>query len=319
MYTEDPVIVKADISFGREIIIKDYTAKLVKSILINGNPELAKIFKKDKDLPPKLIHITPLYVVDEDGTNVKIKAVYSRLISGSSSAKPPLLDKIKPVKLEPRRRYVFFIGTSVHLLNQVLTALSNANELFFGNELVEIDSISYEVNYVDFMGEVRSIAKLFRDGDVSSMKVVFSSPTLLKDPLAILRKRKKKLFLPLPEAVLSTPMFMALIDSGRFRSSIFLRCMRYVKSIFDIPYTALKSVNIVWYVYDNEALPALIGYTKYYIDYEVLNHVQRVVESKYNLDFIELLARSLVLARIYGVGDGRATGFGHITLHFPSN
>jgi len=319
MYIENPVVVKVYVSFRREIAVKDYTAKLVKSILISGNPELIEVFRGDRGLPPKLIHITPLYVMVEENANAKMKAVYSRVVSRGSSARPPSLDRIKPIRLEPKRRYVFFIGTSMHLLNQVLVALSNANELLFGKELVEIDSLSYEVNYVDFVNEAESIAKLFRNGRASSMKIVFSSPTLFKDPLVILRKKKKKLFLPLPDAILSTPMLMALIDSGRYRRSIFLRCMRYIRSIFDTPYTVLKSVNIVWYVYDNEVLPALIGYTKYYIDYEVLNYVQQVAEVKYSLDFIELLAKALVLARIYGVGDGRAAGFGHVSLQLLSS
>jgi len=58
----------------------------------------------------------------------------------------------------------------------------------------------------------------------------------------------------------------------------------------------------------------MIGYVKYFIDYQVLQYVQSIMEMKYGLDFIKLLSRTLVLAQIYGVGDGRATGFGHVSF-----
>jgi len=311
-----PAVIKVQVVFGKNIFIKDYTAKLVKSLLISGNPELEEIFSKGKDLPPKPIHITPLYITSttNDGKEKK-RAVYTKFIPSRSMAKPPSLSKLRPVKIEAGRRYLFYIGTPTSLLSDVLIGLSNVGEFDFGKNIVHIDDLSYEILYVDVDKESEKIINFIeKQGENASIKVTFESPTLLKDPLVIMRKKKKKLLLPLPEAVFSIPFLMILINKGRLRRSIFLRCMRYIKSIFDIPYTILKTVNLVWYIYDNEILPAMIGYVKYFIDHQILQHAQTMMEIKYCLDFIESLSKAIILAQVYGVGDSRATGFGHIAI-----
>jgi len=320
-------LINVQVIFRKSIYIKDYTAKLVKTLLINGNPKLEEVFSKGKDLPPKPIHITPLYTTliakdDSKGINKKKlqeekkKAIYTKLIPIRSTAKPPSLNKLKPVRIEAGKKYFFYIGTSMSLLNDVLIGLSNVGEYTFGKSTVYIDSLSYEIRYIDVDKESERIASLMEgQGEgVTSIKITFESPTLLKDPLVIMRRKKKKLLLPLPEAILSTPLLMVLIDKGRLRRSIFLKCMRYIKSVFDIPYTALKTVNLVWYVYDNEVLPAIIGYVKYFIDDQVLYRAHSILKMKYGLDFIEALSRAIILAQVYGVGDGRAAGFGHVSV-----
>ena len=312
-----PVIIRARVVFEGDILIKDYTAKLVKSLLISGNPKLKEVFSRGKDLPPKPIHISPLYITSMIKDNKeKKKAVYTKLIPNRSTAKPPSLSRLKPVKIEAGKKYFFYVGMSISLLDDVLVGLSNVGEFNFGKNIVYIDNLGYEIRYVDVDKESEKIISLIerREEETTSIKVIFESPTLLKDPLAIMRSKKKKLLLPLPEAILSTPFLMVLIDKGRTRRSIFLRCMRYVKSIFDIPYTALKTVNLVWYTYDNEVLPAMIGYVKYFIDRVVFNYVRKAVSARYNMDFMEVLSEAIVLAQVYGVGDSRATGFGHVSI-----
>ena len=316
MYSENPVIIKTEVSFKNDLFVKDYTAKLIKTLLINGNPKLEEVFSKGKDLPPKPMHITPLYTTTTfKGGKRRMKAVYTKFIPSSSTAKPPGLNKLKPVRIESNKNYFFYVGVPISLLSEVLMGLSNVGKFNFGKSIIYIDSLSYEIHYIDVDRETEKITSLLKEGgETISIKITFESPTLLKDPLVIMRRKKKKLLLPLPEAVLSAPFLMVLIDKGKLRKSIFLRCMRYVKSVFDIPYTALKTVKLVWYVYDNEVLPAMIGYVKYFIDYQVLQYVQSIMEMKYGLDFIKLLSRAMVLTQVYGVGDGRATGFGHVSF-----
>ena len=312
-----PTIIKVQVVFGKNIFIKDYTAKLVKSLLISGNPKLEEIFSKGKDLPPKPIHITPLYITltTNDGKEKK-RAVYTKFIPSRSTAKPPSPSKLKPVKIEAGKRYFFYIGTPTNLLSNVLISLSNVGEFNFGKNIVHVDNLSYEIHYIDVDKESEKMINFMEKHEENmSIKVTFESPTLLKDPLVIMRKKKKKLLLPLPEALFSTPFLMILINKGMLRRSIFLRCMRYIKSIFDIPYTTLKTVNLVWYVYDNEILPAMIGYVKYFIDHQILQYAQTMMEIKYGLDFIENLSKAIILAQVYGVGDSRATGFGHIAIN----
>jgi len=319
MYLESPTIVKVEISFGNDILVKDYTAKLVKSLLISGNPNLKDVFARRESLPPKPIHITPLYTYSIDRSSEekrerKVEAVYSRIVPRGSSARPPTVDEIRPVRIEAGRRYFFYVGTNIALLNEVLLGLSNIDGFVFGRERVFVDQLSYEIRYVDVERNSEEILETLKTAREKRMRVVFNSPTLLKDPLVVMRRRKRKLLLPLPEAILSTPLLMVLIDKGMVRKSIFMRCMIYVKSILDIPYTALKTINLVWYVYDNEVLPAMIGYIKYFIDYQTLQYAQSVMEIKCGLDFMELLSKTTILAQVYGVGDGRATGFGHVTI-----
>ena len=315
MYSRLPVIIAVEISFRNTIYVKDYTAKLVKSMLISGNPRLGEIFSKGKDMPPKPIHITPLYTFDTTKRPCK-KAVYTKFIPKSSTAKHPNINELKPVKIEAGRKYFFHIGTSMNMLNDMLAGLSNFR-FSFGRETVDVESLSYEIHYVDVMRESERISEMLEvqgNKGERAVRVTFESPTLLKDPLVVMRRKKKKLLLPLPEAVLATPLFMILADMGKLRRSIFLRCMRYIKSVFDTPYSALKTVNLVWYVYDSNVLPAMIGYVKYFIDFQVLARAQTIMKMKYGIDFVNLLSKTIVLAQIYGVGDGRATGFGHVSI-----
>ena len=86
-----------------------------------------------------------------------------------------------------------------------------------------VDRASYELEYVNVEAEAEGVKRLL-EAPGASVKVVFESPTLLKDPLAIDRQRKKT-FLLLPEAVLSTPIYMLLADTGRLRQSFFRKLM----------------------------------------------------------------------------------------------
>ncbi|MCS7139563.1 MAG: CRISPR system precrRNA processing endoribonuclease RAMP protein Cas6 [Candidatus Nezhaarchaeota archaeon] len=309
MYLEGPVRIKVTISFKRDFFVKDYTAKLVKSLLMASNPRLEEVFSP-KSFPPKPIHITPLYALGAGGG---IEAIYAKSIA-DVMARPLRPSHVRPVRIRSDREYFFYIGCSLGLLEGILSGLMSPVRFSFGSEVLDVKELGYDVLHVDVERESREIAEaLGRDGR-KEVKVTFTSPTLLKDPLAVMRWRKKKLMLPIPEAVLATPIFMVLHDKGKLRKSIFHRLMIYVKSTFDIPYTALKTTNLVWYVYDNKALPALIGYVKYFIDDQALHRAQFVSESRYGLDFVESLSEAIVLARTYGVGDSRSAGFGHVTI-----
>ena len=318
MYYVLPVRISVEVTFKRNILVKDYTAKLVKSLLISGNPELSEVFSKCEGYLPKPIHITPLYIIRESEGGLRKSAVYTRFVPRRSLARPPSINELEPVSIKAFRKYSFIIGTSLNLLDRVLKGLSNIGSFMFNNNVIAVDSVSYEVQYVDLAKEMEAFVNFLRNEESgrSFIKVTFESPTLLKDPLVISRKRKKKLLIPLPEAVLSVPVYMVLINEGKARKSIFLRCMRYIKSVLDIPYTVLKTINLVWYVYSGKILPAVIGYTKYFIDKQMLQSSQILMKMKHELDFIELLSKAVILAQIYGVGDGRAAGFGHISITF---
>ena len=298
-----PVKIEVSLKTATTIRIPVYTAKLVKTLLINGNPELEALFSKEKTFPPKPFHITPLYK--------GVRALYPHVVAKGRDARPPT-KVFKPVVVKAGEEYIFYIGCTLDLLKDILSSLMVIDEFEFKGEKVVVSHLSYRVQEVDVKREVEALTNSFLHA--KKLKVTFLSPSLFKDPLVLMRKKKKKLLLPLPEAVLSVPLLMTLISRGIYRTSLYLRAIRYLKSVLDIPYTVLKTVNLVWYVYDNNPLPALIGYVIYFVDYEMLNHVQMMMSMKYGLDFLELFAKAMVLAQVYGVGDGRTAGFGHVSI-----
>ncbi|RLE77837.1 MAG: hypothetical protein DRJ52_11005 [Thermoprotei archaeon] len=325
VFYKPAAVITVRIKFARSFTIKDYTSKLVKTSLIQADSKLEDIFAKGRDLPPKPIHITPLYTIEKKRGK---RAIYAHVIAKGSTAKPPSVENIKPVTIKANKNYVFYIGSSVALLDTILSALLNLGTVVFGQEIVEISDVDYTVNYIDVDKESEKIKNKLeeicdkKEESTSKLKIVFESPTVLKDPLVIRRKKKKKILLPLPEAILSTPLLMTLVQRGLYKKTLFLRLSRYIKSIFDIPYTALKTVNLTWYVYNNKPLPALIGYIAYFIDCSILNHAQARINIKYRLNLLNLLSEAIVLAQVYGVGNGRAAGFGHISIrliNFPSS
>ena len=315
MYAENPAVVKVSLVLGDDLVVLDYTAKLVKSLLIAGNPELERVFGASGVLKP--IHITPLYMHRQGrGVAEATEPVYARHVPKGSTAKPPSAGHIKPVRLEAGREYFFYVGVSSQLLSEVLYSLSSTHDFPFGRTLVAVEELRYEVNYVDVDVEAEQARKLL-EAPGASVKVTFESPTLLKDPLTVGGRRWAKTFLPLPEAVLSAPAYMLLADTGRLK--LFKKLMLYAKSVLSTPYTVLKTANIAWYIYDGRPLPALIGYVKYRVDPQQLNHIAKLAKTKHNIDLADTLAKTLTLAKTYGVGDGRAAGFGHTTVKITAD
>ena len=271
MYLENPVIVEVTVSFNKDIVVKDYTAKLIKSLLISGNPKLEELFSKSVSIIPKPIHITPLYAIEKTDRIAKLKAVYTKFVPKGSTAKPPELIMLEPVNIEGGREYSFLIGISIHSLEEVLRGLTGVERFVFGNRTVEVDSLSYELHYIDVEKESESIKRGLEERN-TTVKVTFMSPTVLVEPLTIVKKRKK-FFLPTPSAVFFMPFVMVLFDVGKLRKSLLVKAMHCLESVLSTPYTALKTVDLVWYVYDNDVLPALIGYIKYFVDHSALSTV----------------------------------------------
>lgn len=305
MYIESPTRIKVFVKFSKSFKVKDYTGKLVKSLLLSGCPHLEEVFAKASGFPPKPIHISPLYTYTEKG----VRAVYSRWVPKGYIVKEVVSTaQVKPVVIESGRTYFFYIGTSAGLLEKVLLALAEAVRFTFGYLEVAIDDLKYEVDYLDVIREADVIRKALENS--KRLKVIFESPTLLRDPLA-LYKDKFRVLIPLPEAVLATPSLMCLLDLGRYRRTLLLKLALFIRSSFNMPYSTMGTTRIVWYVYDSKLLPAMIGYTRYYLNIDVISKVSTKVQSKYNLDFLDIVSKAIALSKVYGLGSGRATGFGH--------
>jgi len=309
-----PAVIAAEVEFASSFTVSDYTAKLVKTLLITGNPALGRLFERGEGACPKPIHITPLYAEPD-------KPLYPRYVpKDRKRLGPPPKEAVRPVRVEEGRKYLFYVGAPLSLLPDVLAALSNCNDFEFGKRRVRVRDVSYMIKYVDVEGEAKVLASQLErvsegGGQRAELKVTFSTPALFKDPFAVGRWRKRhKLLVPLPDAVLSVPLYMLLLDKGVYRQSLHLRLLRHVKTVLDLPYTERGTAWLVWYRYGDSLLPALIGYAAYFVDGEALGYAQAATLSRYGLDFTRLLSEALVLAGVYGVGDGRAAGFGHASF-----
>ncbi|MEM4004774.1 MAG: hypothetical protein QXM43_03965, partial [Desulfurococcaceae archaeon] len=65
-------LIKAVVKVSSDWNAPLFTGKLVKSLLIDVDPNLKEVFKKIQGVEPKLIHITPLY----ESSKGKIRCIY---------------------------------------------------------------------------------------------------------------------------------------------------------------------------------------------------------------------------------------------------
>ena len=293
-----------------------FTGKLVKSLLIDAEPRFKPLFEKSRGLPPKLVHITPLY---EDNGGGRVRCVYS-------SAKVDTLNGrvlgVERVRVDGVYRfYVGFVeidGGGVKQLKKterdgvgvgfdlVYNALLNigGRHVFKGCVFdVELISIQVEDVYKVVHGVIEGLEK-----GLDKLKIVFASPTLLRDPL---RSSKHKSLVPTPMNIFSTPVYIYLYLVGRLKSKTFYRLLVMMHKIFSEPYSLYSTTRIKWVVYgeDKKPIPALTGYVNLHVNRSYYDEYAR----RYNME--ELLENILSTLATLGTGTSRATGFGHISIH----
>lgn len=312
MYLRVPAVLEIEVRFERDFLIKDYTAKLVKTLLISCCRDLEQIFDRPPSFPPKPVSISPLYI--EVGG--KIRAVYAKKVLGEEQKGLPPAEEIPPARIEGGKPYKFYLRAPMEIAARVAQSLPDAvGKVFtFGRTRVAIADIAYRVTQVDVEKEVEETLNALRKSD--RVKVVFMSPAKLKNPYVYrwAAKKKKGFFLPTPSSVFSIPLYMALADSGLLRESLYRRLIRYIDTVLDTPYTYLKTAKIAAYVYDGSTKPALIGYVKYFVDREAIDRAEVLLEYKLKHSPLNILAKTITAARIYGIGNGRAAGFGHTRI-----
>jgi len=309
MYTP-AAIVKVELSFKNPLIIDDFSAKLVKTLLISGSSDIAHLFSKASHPLPKPIHITPIYTFE----NGKVRALYPYARCLDNSAKPSVF-KAKRAVVPPRKRLVFLVSCSIDLLQSILSALSAIPEkIVFRESSIYVHDLSYRVTIIDVDQTSSCIESLIMDSTskYSEIKLVFGSPTVFRDPFSI-ERRKHKLLIPSPEAIFDIPVIMTLIESGIYRKSMYLRFLRCIRAVLSPTYSALKTANLVWYKYDDRFYPSLIGYVKMILDHAALSRIELLFTRRYGTSFINLLSKAILFALVYGIGCGRAAGFGHVS------
>lgn len=265
-----------------------FTGKLVKSLIIDANPALKRFFEKASGSSPKLIHVTPLYV--ESG---KVRCVHS-------------LNSVNG-----RGRYTFYVGfieseiadsPSFDSIYNAVLDISGRHR--FKDRILDVELLSVELVNVNDNARI-IVSSLAKTG---KLRVVFASPTLLRDPL---RAGKHKSLTPTPMNIFSTPVYVNLYLSGRLRQKSFIRTLVMLHRLLNEPYSIHRTAKVVKIRYDGgkNPIPALIGYVNLFLN---RGYYEQYTARGINIE--SLLQETLATMLAIGTGTSRATGFGHIAL-----
>lgn len=276
-----------------------YTGRLVKTLLIRAYPFLEEFFKPSKGSSPKPLHISPLYRTTSSG----VECVYSYArCSGGRLIKctgPPSI-------VELDGDYYFYTGIheSIVKSTDVVSAFLNYAECFeFIKQKICVETKGVDVINPHALGEEIASKALSNHG----VKVIYSSPTLLRDPLKTTRKYKT--LLPSPMNTFAAPIYVKLNTTGSYRKGAFRRQLLRIHRLFNETYSVLKTVRMKWIYYSDQPIPALTGYVNYRIDENYLDYLQ-----SQGVNLKEWLAELFAYTLTLGVGAGRAAGFGHVDL-----
>ncbi|MEM1925013.1 MAG: CRISPR system precrRNA processing endoribonuclease RAMP protein Cas6 [Pyrobaculum sp.] len=275
-----------------------FTGKLVKSMLIGGNLKLKPFFEKASGGSPKLIHITPLYIEKVENGKPRTKCIHSlRYVNGSS-------------------KYSFYVGfiettTAVSpTYNDVYNAILNlSGRKRFGTSVFNVELISVES--IDVVREAKkAVSDLARFGKI---RVVFASPTLLRDPFRI---GKHKSLTPTPMNVFSTPVYVNLYLTGKLKQKNLIRTLIILHRLLNEPYSIHKTIKVIRLKYeeDKNPIPALIGYINLYLNKHYLD-----LYTVKGMNTEALLEETFTTALTLGIGTSRATGFGHTKITTPTS
>jgi len=294
-----------DITIYIKANIKDifFTGKLIKSLLIDANPKLKSLFKKSRGALPKLIHISPLY----ETNNGKFQCVYSYAIMDTKGNK---IKGIRSVTIKDGI-YKFYVGfvesnvinTAVDFETIYNTLLNMRGKHKFKKYVINVELLSIDI--IDVYNNTEYLVKKFLKN--MKLKIIFSSPTLLRDPL---RTSKQKSLIPTPINLFSTPLYINLFLEGKLRRRIFMKTLLMLHRIINEPYSIYRTVKIKWILYDREKqpIPTLTGYVNFYLNKDYYEYYSLKYDIEKNLRNIFLTLSAL------GTGTSRATGFGHILV-----
>ncbi len=276
-----------------------YTSKLVKTILIKAYPPLAEHFKPASGSTPKLIHISPLYATTPRGVRCLYSYASCRDREMAKCNGPP-----RNIKLNSTYHFYLGLHESTASSSEVVSALINYKECFeFVKQKVCVETLAIDVSNPRIQG--REVARRVLEN--RGVKIVFSSPTHLRDPLKT--SRKHKTMLPTPLNVFATPIRLKLYTTGMLRKGLFRKQLLRIHRLFNETYSVLNTARVRWVYYTDKPIPALTGYVNYRVDEKYLEHLE-----KQGVNVEEWLAEIFAYLIALGTGAGRATGFGHVEV-----
>lgn len=276
-----------------------YTGKLVKTILINAYPIMKKLFEPSRGSAPKPLHVSPIYRVKEDG---RVECLYSYAIC-RDKGKPIIKCEGPPRPVILDGSYFFYFGFHSSLIDpfEFVNAIVDHSSCFeFINQKICVSIREVEIyDPTEISKDI--VSNVSKHG---GLKIVFSSPTILRDPLRT--RGKFKTFLPTPENVFASPLYVALYVQGRLTHGKFRKELLRVRRLFNETYSVLSSVKIRWIYYSSRPEPALVGFVNYRLNNDYLEFLRQKINPN------EWLNDMISYAITLGVGAGRATGFGHV-------
>jgi CRISPR/Cas system endoribonuclease Cas6 (RAMP superfamily) len=275
-----------------------YSGKLVKTLVLSRLPDLQSHFQPSSSNTPKLVHVSPLL----REINGRVKAVYTGHTCRRIELAKCINGPFKPIVLDGVYSFYFGFLNSVADPSKVLEALIGLNgELEFMNQRIRV-----QVERVGFINPhleaSRILGEVIKQG---GLKVVFASPTMLRDPF---RGGRFKTFIPTPINVFSTPVFLYLAQRELYKVGRFIKLLRFIHRVFNETYSTLKTVRLTWFNYGKRPEPGIIGYVKYVVNKDYYEEYNKRI----NLN--QLLEDLLALLIALGTGTGRASGLGHVFL-----
>ncbi len=269
-------LIKVRVNFSDPFLTIDFTGKLVKTMLINSNPELQDVFEGKKKVYPKPLRITTLLKENDEAIYPKV------VVKGFAKSLKP---KNPPSTIQIKGNYYFYVGYESSLnvdVHKALVKLFSGLNFNYGQFNVRVKAIGMEEVEVSF------------PSTFSEVKVKLVTPSVFKDPfekLSDLDKIKVKRFLPFPPFMFSTNVYEI------FRDTYKRNIIRLAYSLIET-HNNLNTITKVWYYYDGNWLPGVIGYAKFFVRKNIRKEV------------MEALRKILEHANVIGIGTSRATGFG---------
>ena len=179
----------------------------------------------------------------------------------------------------------------------------------FRRHNVKVDLVSIDI--IDVYAYIRNLVKeLLRSK--GKIRVIFSSPTLLRDPL---RTSKQKSLIPTSMNIFSTPVYITSYLSGGLKRKTIIKTLVLLHRLLNEPYSIYNTVNIKWVVYDKskQPIPTITGYVNLHLNETYYENYGK----KYNIE--ELLEEIFTITSTLGTGTSRAAGFGHTIVQLSNH
>ncbi len=279
LFSEPPrkfYMIHVSLHVSNPAILPPFTGKVVKSLLIKGNPDLEKVFKSSTPGYPKPIHITPLGYRRRDKSVVFLWKK----------------DRSRYIEAKPGRQYFFIVSCSEDVSTMVLDSIMEINGVKLFNTEWSIDAVTASTH------DLPSSKPLVRLDNAKSVKIMFRTPVQPIDPY------KKTIY----KRMNILPGILLGYNAGEItrmykRGPEYWRILDILNYVLTESITYWKTVKPIEILYDNKLIPTLTGYVKYWITLDGVDENSKI-----------LIENILSHAAIMGVGSSRSIGLGHIEI-----